>query len=83
MSKVHFDFTDLAAASAWRVIDDRVMGGVSRSTLRHDPAGHAVFAGAVSLDRNGGFASVRSSPGGRGEPGAEACLIEVRGGSAC
>ncbi len=79
MSKVLFDFTDPTAASAWRAIDDRVMGGVSRSTLRHDPSGHAVFAGTVSLERNGGFASVRSSPGDRGLAGAGACHMEVRG----
>lgn len=61
-----FDFTDPSAANAWHAIDDRVMGGISRSTMRHDPAGHAVFEGTVSLERNGGFASVRSSPGERG-----------------
>jgi hypothetical protein len=74
-----FDFTGPSAANAWHAIDDRVMGGVSRSSLRHDPAGHAVFEGTVSLERNGGFASVRSSPGERGLPGAQACLIELRG----
>ena len=74
-----FDFTDPSAASAWHAIDDRVMGGISRSTLRYDPAGHAVFEGTVSLERNGGFASVRSSPDERGLPGAKACLIELRG----
>jgi NADH dehydrogenase [ubiquinone] 1 alpha subcomplex assembly factor 1 len=74
-----FDFSDPRAADAWRAIDDRVMGGVSRSRLRHDRAGHAVFEGEVSLDRNGGFASVRSSPGERGQAGAKTCLIEVRG----
>jgi len=74
-----FDFTDPSAASAWHAIDDRVMGGISRSSLRYDPAGHAVFEGTVSLERNGGFASVRSSPDERGLPGAEACLIELRG----
>ena len=74
-----FDFSDPYAASAWRAIDDRVMGGVSRSTLRHDPAGHAVFEGSVSLERNGGFASVRSTPGEHGLPGADTCLIELRG----
>ena len=73
------DFTDPNAASAWHAIDDRVMGGISRSTLRHDPAGHAVFEGTVSLERNGGFASMRSSPGERGLTGAESCLIELRG----
>ena len=79
MCKPLFDFADRDAANAWRAIDDRVMGGISRSTLRHDPAGHAVLEGTVSLERNGGFASVRSSPGERGHPGAETCLIEVRG----
>jgi NADH dehydrogenase [ubiquinone] 1 alpha subcomplex assembly factor 1 len=75
-----FDFRDPAAVNDWTAIDDRVMGGVSRSRLRHDAAGHAVFEGEVSLERNGGFASVRSSPGARGKPGSSACLIEVRGG---
>lgn len=41
----------------WAAIDDRVMGGISRGRLRHDAAGHAVFEGNVSLERNGGFAS--------------------------
>jgi hypothetical protein len=79
MPKLLFDFADPRAVDAWRAIDDRVMGGVSHSRLRHDPAGHAVFEGDVSLARNGGFASVRSSPGDRGLPAAEACEVEVRG----
>lgn len=73
-----FDFRDAGAVRDWAPIDDRVMGGISRSRLLHDPAGHAVFEGEVSLARNGGFASVRSIPGARGKPGAQACLIEVR-----
>lgn len=76
-----FDFSDPAIVAEWAPIDDRVMGGISRSTLRHDPAGHAVFEGTVSLERNGGFASVRSSPAARGLPGAAACVIEIRGDS--
>lgn len=74
-----FEFSDAAIVRDWAPIDDRVMGGVSRSRLRHDPAGHAVFEGTVSLERNGGFASVRSSPAARGLPGAAACVIEIRG----
>jgi NADH dehydrogenase [ubiquinone] 1 alpha subcomplex assembly factor 1 len=79
MPKPLFDFTNPAAATAWHPIDDRVMGGLSRSALCFDPAGHAVFTGEVSLAQNGGFASVRSTPGNRGLPGATACLIDVRG----
>ncbi len=81
MPKVLFDFTDPNVVNAWQAIDDRVMGGLSRSRLHHDPAGHAVFEGDVSLERGGGFASVRSGPGERGQPGAETCWLEVRGGN--
>ncbi len=79
MPKVLFDFADPDVANAWQSIDDRVMGGVSRSTLRSDPVGHAVFEGEVSLERNGGFASVRSAPAQRGKADAQACILEVRG----
>ncbi len=79
MHKLLFDFSDPSAVDAWRAIDDRVMGGISRSRLRHDPTAHAVFEGLVSLEQNGGFASVRSSPGERGQTNATACSIELRG----
>lgn len=79
MAKVLFDFTAPDAAGAWAPIDDRVMGGISRSMMRNDPAGHAVFQGTVSLERNGGFASVRSSPADHGLSGAKAVVLELRG----
>lgn len=74
-----FRFDQPASVEAWGAIDDRVMGGVSRSRLRFDPAGHAVFEGVVSLDRGGGFASVRSSPRALSAPGAQAYVVEVLG----
>ncbi len=55
-----FLFDTAAAVATWRAIDDRVMGGVSRSRLRHDAGGHAVFEGELSLRQGGGFASVRA-----------------------
>ncbi len=73
-----FDFIDRGAVTEWGAIDDRVMGGISSSQLRHDPTGHAVFEGNVSLERNGGFASIRSTPAGRGKPGTQTCFIEAR-----
>jgi hypothetical protein len=79
VSQSLFDFTDASAVQTWTAIDDRVMGGVSCSSVDHDSAGYAVFNGTVSLERNGGFASVRSSPGDRGLPRAAECAVEVRG----
>jgi len=73
------DFADPSAVARWGPINDGVMGGVSSSQLRHDPAGHAVFTGHVSFENNGGFASVRCQPCDLGRVGVAAYLLEVRG----
>ena len=46
--------------SYWSVVNDGVMGGLSSSIIRMSDEGHAVFEGNVSLENNGGFASVRT-----------------------
>ena len=74
-----FRFDAAASIAAWAAIDDAVMGGLSTSRLRYDPAGHAVFEGEVSLEHGGGFASVRSAPRSLGVPLARYCLIEALG----
>lgn len=79
MDKLLFDFGNRCAIDGWHAIDDRVMGGASQSRLRYDPAGHAVFEGKVSLEQNGGFASVRCEAAQLGLHGAVACEIDVRG----
>ncbi len=79
MARQLFDFQAVESTADWSAIDDAVMGGISASHLRHDPAGHAVFEGVVSLDNNGGFASVRSRAGALGAPGIVAYVLEVRG----
>jgi NADH dehydrogenase [ubiquinone] 1 alpha subcomplex assembly factor 1 len=57
---VLFDFSDPAACRGWGPVDDRVMGGVSRSSIAPSGDGTAVFSGTVSKENSGGFASVRS-----------------------
>jgi hypothetical protein len=74
---VLFNFADEPSVLGWSAIDDRVMGGVSNSRLRHDAAGHVVFEGVVSLERQGGFASVRSRPQDLGVPDGSAYLLQV------
>lgn len=54
-----FDFNATTDESAWRVVDDRVMGGRSNGAFSINDKGHGVFAGKVSLENNGGFSSVR------------------------
>ncbi|KAI0561602.1 Complex I intermediate-associated protein [Gracilaria domingensis] len=53
------DFSDTASVnSQWSPVNDVVMGGVSRSTVQSNN-GELVFAGSVSTENNGGFASAR------------------------
>jgi len=56
---VIMDFTLPATMRDCWIVNDGVMGGVSQSGLRHDPQG-MIFEGQVSLENNGGFASMRS-----------------------
>lgn len=55
---VLIDFT-APADGRWQVVNDGVMGGVSRSGLSVSDQATGVFAGQLSLANNGGFASVR------------------------
>lgn len=49
-----------SSAAYWQVVNDSVMGGISRSRLQLHEDGFALFSGTVSLENNGGFASVRT-----------------------
>ena len=66
-------------ASRFVAVDDRVMGGVSRSTMRQHDEGHAVFEGTLSLENNGGFASVRAAGLTLDMRGATTLVLRVRG----
>jgi len=55
-----YDFTSAGQIRQWQVINDGVMGGVSRSTFTQTGPAGAVFAGQVSLENYGGFCSVSS-----------------------
>jgi len=54
-----YDFNKNSSPKDWRTIDDGVMGGLSQGKFSIDADGNGVFEGAVSLENNGGFSSVR------------------------
>jgi nucleotide-binding universal stress UspA family protein len=66
------------SADGWHPVDDVVMGGRSRS--RVEPGdGVLAFAGHVSLENGGGFASVRTEARNWGAAGAVTFVLRVRG----
>jgi hypothetical protein len=64
---------------AWQIVNDDVMGGVSTSRFQILTNGGAVYSGVVSLENNGGFASVRSSPARHDLTGCRCFVIRLRG----
>ena len=54
-----FDFTTDANMDSWAVVNDGVMGGLSKGKLEVTPEGHGKFTGTVSLENYGGFTSIR------------------------
>ena len=61
--KLVLDFTAGSQDIQWEAIDDRIMGGCSQSRPEYLRGTGLRFSGTVSLDNNGGFASIRSSQG--------------------
>lgn len=72
-------FNSETSVQGWTEIGDRVMGGISRSVLRYDASGFAVFEGLVSLENGGGFASVRHSTLHLGGIGVTGYRLKIRG----
>jgi hypothetical protein len=76
--KTLFDFSASTNTAAWQIVNDDVMGGISRSSF-HLTHSVAIFQGEVSLENNGGFASLRSLPAHHDLGGCDAFLIRVCG----
>ena len=62
MDAMLIDFSDADESQSWMAINDTVMGGRSQSRLELSPAATGLFSGQLSLDNNGGFASIRRRP---------------------
>jgi monofunctional biosynthetic peptidoglycan transglycosylase len=74
-----FTFNKPDAANQWRTINDGVMGGVSDGQFKISDEKMMVFYGTLSLENNGGFASVRSRPMIVNLKNGDAIAIRVRG----
>ncbi len=78
MAAEHVVFDFGSTDDPWPSIDDPVMGGLSRSRMRIED-GLAIFEGIVSLERGGGFASLRSRPAVHRLEGFDGIALRLRG----
>ena len=77
--RVVFAFGDPRVGERWVAVNDNVMGGVSDGRLRITDRGTLEFSGSVSLENNGGFASIRSRRADADLSRFDGLLVRVRG----
>ena len=77
--KVLFDFTGADAAKEWQTVNDGVMGGVSEGKFKITDTKTLEFFGTLSLENNGGFASVRTKAKKLGLEKGDTLVAKVRG----
>ena len=74
-----FDFSETTDWSGWEIENDVVMGGRSSSDLEHSEEGNAVFKGNVSLENNGGFASLQYHFPPKDIAGYKTAILHIKG----
>jgi hypothetical protein len=74
-----FDFNSKESSGNWFIVNDDVMGGVSRSEVKMHDEGYANFRGVLSSENNGGFASIRAMIEMNSEKEYKGVIIRVRG----
>jgi NADH dehydrogenase [ubiquinone] 1 alpha subcomplex assembly factor 1 len=73
------DFTGPEAAQKWQAVNDGVMGGVSDGRFKITDAGTLEFFGTLSLENNGGFASVRTKPAELNLRAGDTIVVRLKG----
>jgi NADH dehydrogenase [ubiquinone] 1 alpha subcomplex assembly factor 1 len=77
-AQILFDFTGTDAATEWQTVNDGVMGGMSEGEFTI--ANRVLeFFGSLSLEYNGGFASVRTKAKTLGLKKGDSLVARVRG----
>jgi len=74
-----YQFQENADLSNWYIVNDGVMGGLSNSELVISQEGHGLFKGHVSLENNGGFASLRYEPQYMDISGLSKFVLRIKG----
>lgn len=72
-------FTTADSVKLWTSVNDGVMGGVSKGGFKRTEQGTLIFSGELSLDHNGGFASIRTEERKLDLSGMSAIVVKARG----
>ena len=74
-----FPFTEADSVKDWQAVNDGVMGGVSEGKFKFTDQKTLEFSGTLSLENNGGFASVRTKAKTLDLKKGDSLIAKVRG----
>ena len=77
--RILFSFDNSEAAAQWQTTNDGVMGGRSDGRFKINEKKNMEFFGTLSLENNGGFASVRARGSNLGLEKGDSIVARVRG----
>lgn len=77
--RILFKFDNAEAAKLWQTVNDGVMGGRSDGRFKINEEKNMEFFGTLSLENNGGFASVRARGIGLGLEKGDSIVARIRG----
>ena len=77
--KLLTDFRSAGSDKKWEVVNDEVMGGLSKGRIEMTTDNTGIFGGRLSLENNGGFVSVRTFIGDLFLDGFKGVAIRVKG----
>ena len=72
-------FKDPVSVDSWISVNDGVMGGVSKGGFKRTDEGTLLFSGNLSLENNGGFASIRTKPTPMDLSGMNSVVVKAKG----
>lgn len=79
LTKVIAAFGEDGVEQDWISVNDTVMGGVSTGQARVTEEKKLAFTGTISLENNGGFASIRTKPADLSLTGFDTIALRVKG----
>ena len=77
--KIIYSFDEHVQPNGWIIVNDGVMGGLSKGEMDMNEEGNGVFRGRVSLENNGGFSLARLSLDSVGVQGYDKVVLNVKG----
>lgn len=78
-AEIIVSFEESSSIENWNSINDGVMGGVSKGGFERTERKTLLFTGELSLENNGGFASIRTKPSNLNMVGASGIIVKACG----